>query len=411
MPGPAATVDAGLLRHLTVTDVARLAGDPSAGTRERTACKLAAEFAQGLTGERERRLAAEIFHILARDVECRVRRSLSMALKDCPYIPLDLAFTMARDVADVARPIITSCEVLTDDLLIEIVESDGTDKQLAVAERRRLSSRVTTALIATEKEVVVEAVVQNDGAEIAERAWHKVIDDFTSNEAILAAVVERQALPLGVVERLAATVSRTLQRRLIETYGLKNQLAYTLVAESRATTLERFSADEEVDGETRAFVRRLKSEKRLSAAFLLKALFSHDLVLFEAAMASLANVPIDYARYQIRRKGFDGLRLLYQRSGLPAHYLNAFAVGVEAARKAGAPGAGFDPALHRQAIADGLSQAYGDRGRDRMLRTLLHLKQSLPTPRRSSAALTHVAAHPEFPPARTGLFPAIAAPG
>ncbi len=83
---------------LTEADLERLMCDPSPEVRAGTVGKIASHFGSGEFSDSERRLAEEIFRILARDVEVRVREALSVHLKECPQIPHDIALSLAKDV-------------------------------------------------------------------------------------------------------------------------------------------------------------------------------------------------------------------------------------------------------------------------------------------------------------------------
>ena len=72
-------------------DVNRLAQDPSASARVGTATKLAQQFNAEGFGPAEIKLAREIFRVMARDAEVRVREALAINLNSNPQIPRDVA--------------------------------------------------------------------------------------------------------------------------------------------------------------------------------------------------------------------------------------------------------------------------------------------------------------------------------
>ena len=84
--------------------------------------------------------------IMAQDAAVLVRRALSVALKNSPKLPRDIANKLAQDVETIALPIILNSPVLTDSDLVEIVRSCPPSKQVAVASRERLSVQVTGAI-------------------------------------------------------------------------------------------------------------------------------------------------------------------------------------------------------------------------------------------------------------------------
>ena len=161
--------------HLTPADVQRLLNDPSSTTRADTAAKVAREFSHPLS-DAERKLAEDIIRAMMRDVEVKVRQMLAENLKDNPAVPRDVAKAMAKDVESVALPILTYSSVLSEDDLLEVVRTNDTAKQLAVARRPMVSEKVSDALADTGKTEVVATLMANDGAQISEKTFVKVIE-------------------------------------------------------------------------------------------------------------------------------------------------------------------------------------------------------------------------------------------
>lgn len=110
---------------LSEQDVNRLLADPSGEARAEMAAKIAADFDAGeLTGS-ERKMAEDIFRLMVKDAEVRVREALSQNLKENPTVPHDVAMSLARDVDSVALPVLQFSEALSDEDLIEIVRSQA----------------------------------------------------------------------------------------------------------------------------------------------------------------------------------------------------------------------------------------------------------------------------------------------
>jgi len=103
---------------------------PSAATRAEMAVKLAGQFEAGALSQSERQIAEEIFRTLTRDAATRVRRALADHLKESRELPHDVALALARDIEDVAVPMLEHSAVLTEADLVEIARSGGPGKQL-----------------------------------------------------------------------------------------------------------------------------------------------------------------------------------------------------------------------------------------------------------------------------------------
>lgn len=201
--------------RLTEGDVRKLLSDPSAVTRAETAAKLAIQFDQGDLSPSERAMAEQIFRIMVKDAEVRVREALAVNLKENPNVPHDVALTLAGDVDQVALPVLQFSEILSDADLVQIVRSQGAAKQKAIAGRPKVSAVVADAIVdGADKEAVV-ALVSNEGAEITETSFEKVIDKFGEDEAVQTPMVKRSALPVTIVERLVHRVSENLREHLL----------------------------------------------------------------------------------------------------------------------------------------------------------------------------------------------------
>mgnify|MGYP000604420035 CR=1 FL=1 len=133
---------------------------------EDVARKVAAVHAGGEMTDAERRLAEDIFRLMLRDAEVRVRAALSEALKDNPGVPHDVAHALARDVVPVATPILEFSEALTDDDLMEIVRAQPGAAQQAVARRREISAELSQTIVAHGVEAAAETVVTTPGADL-----------------------------------------------------------------------------------------------------------------------------------------------------------------------------------------------------------------------------------------------------
>ena len=118
--------------------------------RIEAATAVAKEFASGTMAHREREIATRILGLLARDIEVRVRQAVAQHVKSCPYLPEDMAQTLANDVETVALPVIQYASVLSEADLMAISGSGSVNKQIAVAERQTVSENVSDALVDAE---------------------------------------------------------------------------------------------------------------------------------------------------------------------------------------------------------------------------------------------------------------------
>ncbi len=302
---------------LSERDVKRLLEESSGDSRALTADKVANEFNENKLSEAERAVAVEIFRVMAKDVEVRVREALAYNLQTNKALPRDVAVTLAQDVDSVSLPIIQFSDALTDADLIEIVGSHNQAQQVAVANRAAVSEAVSETLVATADEAVVVTLLKNAGADISEGSLQEVLGTLGDKDSVQTAAVERDALPLTVAERLATMVSETLKEELAKRHELSPDLATDLILRSRERAVLAFAGNSERH-ELEELVDQLHANGRLTTSIVLRALCMGDINFFETAMAWLAGVPPINARALIHDSGRRGLKALYDRSGMPA---------------------------------------------------------------------------------------------
>lgn len=314
---------------LTQADVARLMNHPSADTRAETAAKIADQFDQESLSDNERRLAEDIFRALVRDAEVRVREALSVHLKACPDVPHDIAQSLARDVDSVALPIIRFSEVLTDDDLVEIVKGQDASKQVAVAQRPKVSEGVADALIDTGNETAVARLVSNEGAELTENAFERVIDSYGESDAVSDSLARRPNLPPAISEHVVNVLTEQLQAVLSKKHDLPGDQMTNLLMQTRERATVSIVHEGSSDAELERLVEQMHANGRLTPSLLLRALAMGDLAFFETAMARLASVPVQNARILIHDEGKLGFESIYMRAGLSERLFPAFRAGVD----------------------------------------------------------------------------------
>lgn len=352
-----------LKQSLTEEDVARLLDDQSEGARAETAAKIARDFGTESLTESERNMAKEIFRLMVKDAEVRVREALALNLKDNPLLPHDVAVSLAEDVDSVALPILQFSEVLTDADLIEIVRSQGTAKQVAIAGRESVSENLSDALVETGNEDAVTTLVSNEGAEIRLASLQKVVDEMGDCESIQDAMVHRPKLPLTISERLLTVVSDHLREKLVNRPELSDKMATDLILQTRERAVISLSNTGNVD-ELQKLIWQLSDNGRLTPSLVLRALCMGDMAFFESAVAELANISILNVRTLIHDGGEKGLKALYEKTGLPMTHFPAALAAVEVARETEYDGGVKDRERYSRRMMERILTQYGDLGVD-----------------------------------------------
>ena len=350
-------------KMLTNEDVSKLLANPSGATRAEMAAKIGADFGQGVLTDKEREMAEEIFRVMAKDAEVRVREALSQTLKDSPSVPRDVALSLAKDVNSVALPVLQFSEVLSDADLIEIVRGQDPEKQVAIATRPAVSEELSDVLVESRNEAAVTALVSNEGAEISEGTLQTVVTEYGDKESMQGALVRRPKLPVTISERLLTMVSDNLRSELAKRHELSEDMTADLILQTRERAIVTLSANS--DGhELERLIKQLRKHERLTPSLVLRALCMGDINFFEAAMAELVGVPVINARQLIHDTGSQGLKAAYKKSGLPSAQFPAVRAAIDVAKEMEYDGGENDRERYSRRMLERILTQYGEMGVD-----------------------------------------------
>jgi uncharacterized protein (DUF2336 family) len=322
---------------LSSVDVARLMAEPSAELRAELAGKIGSDLSREELTPNEVKLGQDIVRILARDVEEKVRASLSRALRHSSNLPRDVARRLADDVEFVALPMLADSLVLTDEDLIEIVRHGSAMKQEAIASRPNLTEAVSGVLIDQAEEPAVVVLMSNNTAAIAAEKFDHAVTRFAGSAPVKEAMVLRESLPVTVAERLVTMVSKALQTHLVKVHDLAPATAADIVLKSREHAIIRLSVGAS-DVDLRQMVTQMQRNGRLTPSLILRAVCTGDIAFFEAALAARTNIPIENAQILIHDPSRKGLQALYRKAAMPESLYSAIRAAVDVVDEAGFDG-------------------------------------------------------------------------
>ena len=337
---------------LSPADVERLLNDRSATARAETVEKIAGSMTDAGFSETERREAEEIFRILVSDAEVLVRQTLAETLKSVPDLPRDIAKTLASDIADVATPMLSFSSALTDEDLFDIINSKSDLHQIAVANRDVVSEAVSEKLADSGSEDVVATLMQNDGAEISDATYEKVLDQFGESEKIQEPMAHRNKLPITVTERLVTMVSDKLREHLVTHHEMSPSMATDLILESREKTMLGFIKDGASHSDLVDLIDQLFENNRLTPTIILRALCVGDVDFFETAMAKYANIAVSNVHILVSDVGGNGLKQLCEKSNIPGGLQQIMKVGLEVATELDFDGTPGDRERYRNQVIE-----------------------------------------------------------
>jgi uncharacterized protein (DUF2336 family) len=352
------------LPRITKDDLNKLVQDPSGDNRAETADKISREFSTDTLSESERVLAEDIFRLMIRDAEIRVRKALAKNLAQTPLVPHDVAATLARDVDEVALPVLEFSEVLNDEDLVDIIgdNADSVEKQRAIASRAYVSEIVSATLVDIGHEDVMVDLMSNQGAEISEVSLQKVVNDFGDNERIQKPMIERNHLPITIAERLVTLVSERMRSQLISRGHIPEGIVNAVMTQSQESATIGLLGDGVEDRDVELLVEHLYTNNRLTSGLILRALCMGDVSFFEAALAKRAGVSLINTRILIHDSGPFGLEAIYNKAKLPEHFFPGVRAAIEVARETTFDGGEQDKERYSRRMIERVLTQYGDLG-------------------------------------------------
>jgi len=316
-----------------------LLGDTEPAVREDLAYKIA-QLAPGLTAnERDKikTMTYQALESLARDQATKVRQILSEALKDVADAPPAVIRRLARDIElAVAGPVLEFSPVLTDEDLLEIIESEHANGALsAISRRSHVATNVADAIAKSDDEQAITELLSNPSAQIREETLDMLVDRAPSIEAWHDPMVRRPQLSSKAAGRLATFVADTLlkvlevredldpetveavkkevHRRLDETTaeprGMDRQRK---LAEPKgldgSSSHDTLLVDDEEDGETPLeMAERLFEQGELTEQAILDALNKDDRRFVHAALSVISGVPLEGIMRMISGQNAKGI--------------------------------------------------------------------------------------------------------
>ena len=312
---------------LTAADVDALLKDDSTDSRIEVLDKISLQYNMQKFSHREREVAEQIFRLIMKDTQMQVREMLSQRICNNPDIPRDIALHLALDHDRVAVPIIEISEVLSDADLVKIIDSSrDVSKLLAISRRPSVSERVSDALVDTSYPNVISALLDNQKAEISERALAHIAESYTHEPQVIQSMVDRMRLPVTVVERLVAHVTESVAQELKKKYKLTDAQIRKETTGAREDVTLTLLSQEHDPAMIEALVKQLMDEKRLTPSIVMTALCRGQRYFFVYAMAQLAHIPAKNVEKLITDKGGIGFRALYDRTEMPASMFEAIQI-------------------------------------------------------------------------------------
>ncbi len=267
----------------------------------------------------------EVIEALAQDQATRVRQIVAETLKDVASAPNHVIQRLARDAEElVACPVLEFSPLLSDQDLLEIIEGGSASGKLsAISRRQGVGEQVTDAIVATEDEGAITALLENGGAQIREDTLDGLLDAAIEVSAWHEPLVRRPRLSRNMARKLASFVAASLLDILEARKDLDKETKRAVAKEVKRRLEDDEDEEDEEDEEdpapgdetpeTRA--RHLFENGELTDEALIRALNGGNRDLVRHGLALRAGLPLSLIDHILSAHSAKGVTALAWKAG------------------------------------------------------------------------------------------------
>jgi uncharacterized protein (DUF2336 family) len=220
-----------------------------------------------------RAMAYDILQAVVRDIEMATRQEIARRLAERTDAPIELIRFLANDAIEVAFPILVKSGALDDADLIEIVRTHAKEHSLAVAQRPALSETVADALVMTDAEDVIVAVLKNQGANLASGTMIRLVEKAQKVRSIRDPLVVRREMNPELALRLFLLVSTALREYILQNFKFDRAAVNQLCDQIMLDEIEHFTHDGTNKGDlSKRIATMIKSKGKITPEMLVLAL-------------------------------------------------------------------------------------------------------------------------------------------
>ncbi|HXQ11065.1 MAG TPA: DUF2336 domain-containing protein [Caulobacteraceae bacterium] len=244
-------------------------------------------------------LLGSIFTDLVEGAEADIRRILAEKLAIADWPPPALVNLLALDEIEIARPIIAKSPVLKDNDLIRLLLEGAVEHQIEVAKRPLIGPPVVEFILEKAEPAVMIALAGNDTADVSPEAMMRMVEASRQVAGMRSPLARHPRLRQEMAERLYAWVGQSLRSAIVSRFRVDVEALDRALAEAvkeasdGSTRAGGAAAAAEQEEMERRLITKLHAADQLRPSYLLRALREGRLSLFEAALATLGDLPLE----------------------------------------------------------------------------------------------------------------------
>ena len=265
---------------------------------------------------RDQELVNELIDQLIAARTPAIRAQLVQKFADTKRMPRRIASALAVDTIDFARDVLTKCETLTDEDLIDAVKLNSTEHAQAVAVRSRVSEAVADALVVTGDIRVMQLVAENLGASLSQKAVEVLTDAARFATELREPIMKRDEMTKDAATRLYWWVSQDLRRYALKRFGITSgqiDAALGTTIEQLLSYYEFEKSNDEAMGQVADW---LNDRQAISITVLPQVLRLGHFRLFNILIGRLSDLPLSLVDTIVTEAGGRGLAVLCRAIGI-----------------------------------------------------------------------------------------------
>lgn len=329
-------------------DLIEMAKEPSSERRRELLRGVTDLFFATEDGRRgdELELFDDVLSQLAGEMEAAVREELADRMAAAATPPRGLLRDLARDASiDVARPVLTGSSALTDEDLLSVARTRGQDHLRAISQRQSVSEAVSEAIVERGDDATLGVLLANEGAQMSRQTHEMVVDRAVDSPILHAAVVQRQSLPIDLLNEMYFVVEARLRGEILARNETVDPAELdAALAAGRKQVATRDGALPPDYAEAERHIRQLRLRGSITPQVLAGFLRARELTKFLVALSELAEVDFHTAKRILERRELDALSIVCKAADFDRSLYLTFAVLI----------------LDRDANAMGRAREYGE---------------------------------------------------
>ena len=271
----------------------------------------------------------EILVAVATDMTEEIRKNLAVKVARSKSPLRRTARRFASDTLTVARPVLQHADSLTEDDLVEIVNTKPQSHLMAVSKRKNLTEVVSDALVVKGEDPVVASLLENQTASISRKSFESITDRAKKSSVLQAPLVKRKTVPLDLLNEMYAVVEDHLRKHLLTRFENVSEAEFNeALKHSRArinTTLGGQPSDLD---DAKKWLKAMTEARTLEPRMLIQLLRDGKRTRFLVALSYYAEMPFNIVMRLVSDKDIDALAILGRAANLEKPLFTSIAVNI-----------------------------------------------------------------------------------